>query len=94
MNPLIILIVIIIVLFCYLQIKKGTLINQTKQSSLPKKLTIEQGKPVLKKRLLQLVYSDKETANRLLHNVVKKYPHKTVNWYFEKVIHDLEQDRR
>ncbi|BAY94784.1 hypothetical protein [Tolypothrix sp. PCC 7601] len=44
--------------------------------------------------LLILVKGDVATAKRLLAQQRRKNPGKSDNWYLEKVIYDLERDRR
>lgn len=47
----------------------------------------------LQKKLMILLHDDKATANRLLSQVKRNNPNKSINWYVEKVIYDLERDR-
>ncbi|MEH1981403.1 MAG: hypothetical protein V7L27_19405 [Nostoc sp.] len=44
--------------------------------------------------LLTLLKGDVPAAKRLLIQQRRKKPGQTDNWYLEKVIHDLERDRR
>ncbi|MEM8722405.1 MAG: hypothetical protein AAGE84_24450 [Cyanobacteria bacterium P01_G01_bin.39] len=44
--------------------------------------------------LLRLLGGDKQTALRLLRNARKNNPGRSYLWYHEKVIYDLERDRR
>lgn len=44
--------------------------------------------------LLTLVKGDVATAKRLLAQQRRKQPGQSDNWYLEKVIYDLERDRR
>jgi hypothetical protein len=44
--------------------------------------------------LLVLLKNDVRTAKRLLLQQRRRQPGKTDNWYLEKVIYDLERDRR
>ena len=48
----------------------------------------------LDKQLLIMVRGDRECALRLLRNARKNNPGKSYLWYHEKVIRDLERDRR
>jgi uncharacterized protein (UPF0333 family) len=48
----------------------------------------------LEKRLLTLLYGNQEVAHRLVKSIRKKYPEKDKIWCLEKVIGDLEEDRR
>jgi len=48
----------------------------------------------LSRQLLSMVSGDKKTALRLLFHARKKNPHQSYDWYQEKVIRDLERDRR
>ena len=50
--------------------------------------------PELKRQLFSLVGGNMELADRLLANVRQKYPNESENWYWEKVIYDLERDRQ
>lgn len=48
----------------------------------------------LSKRLLLMLSGDEKAALRLLRNVRHNNPHKSYLWCQEKVIRDLERDRR
>ncbi len=48
----------------------------------------------LRRDLLALLGGNQDTANRLLSRVESSNPGRPVSWYFEKVINDLERDRR
>jgi hypothetical protein len=48
----------------------------------------------LDKQLLTMLGGDHKTALRLLRNTRKNNPGKSYLWYHEKVIRDLERDRR
>lgn len=65
------------------------------KSSLDEESTIriEQASRKLQKKLLRLLHDERDTANRLLSQVKLKNPNKSVDWYVEKVIYDLERDR-
>ncbi|GAA6622946.1 hypothetical protein [Scytonema sp. NUACC26] len=56
-------------------------------------LILPRGSRKLQKKLLLLLHDDREAANRLLTQAMLKYPNKTADWYFEKVIYDLVRDR-
>jgi hypothetical protein len=47
----------------------------------------------LEQRLITLA-GEKDTAKRLFKQLVKRYPGKSAQWYYEKAIHDLERDRK
>ena len=55
---------------------------------------IDQASPSLRKRLLKLLYNDRRTANRLIAGANVTNPGRSVNWLTEKVIYELERDRR
>ena len=48
----------------------------------------------LDQQLLILLGGDKKAALRLLRNARKHHPNRSYRWYHEKVIRDLERDRR
>lgn len=48
----------------------------------------------LDKQLLIMLGGDQKTALRLLRNARKNNPGRSYLWYHEKVIRDLERDRR
>lgn len=56
-------------------------------------IRIEQASRKLQKKLLLLLHDERATANRLLNQAKLKNPNKSVDWYVEKVIYDLERDR-
>lgn len=49
--------------------------------------------PQLASRLLSLVNGDVPTARRLIRNVNRSNPKRSVDWCLEKAIYDLERDR-
>jgi hypothetical protein len=51
-------------------------------------------KKELRADLLVLLKNDVPTARRLLNGACHRYPGRTEIWYLEKVISDLERDRR
>ncbi|MBD2388813.1 hypothetical protein [Cylindrospermum sp. FACHB-282] len=51
-------------------------------------------KQELRADLLVLLKGDAATARRLLNGACQRYPGRTEIWYLEKVISDLERDRR
>lgn len=50
--------------------------------------------PQLKRQLYRLIGGDMELADRLLTKVRQKHPNQSEDWYWEKVIYDLERDRQ
>ncbi len=48
----------------------------------------------LEQRLLKLLYGDRKAARRLIEQAKKKNPGRSENWYYEKVIDDLQCERR
>lgn len=48
----------------------------------------------LKNKLLIRVNGDRALAKRLLETARQKNPGESYDWYYEKVIYDLERDRR
>ncbi|MGL5794459.1 MAG: tetratricopeptide repeat protein, partial [Waterburya sp.] len=48
----------------------------------------------LDKKLLTMLGGDKKAALRLLRNARKNNPGRSYLWYHEKVIRDIERDRR
>ena len=54
-----------------------------------------QGRPdrQLEHRLMQLLRGDRTAAQRLLDRAREQNPGRPENWYWEKVIYDLERDR-
>ncbi|MCY6492202.1 hypothetical protein [Leptolyngbya sp. GGD] len=51
-------------------------------------------KPAIQQRLYQLVYGDRAMAERLLRQARLRYPDRSEQWIWEKVVLDLERDRR
>lgn len=47
----------------------------------------------LQKKLMRLLHDDRDTANRLVSQVKMKNPNRSIDWYVDKVIYDLERDR-
>jgi len=75
------LIAIALIYFLFQQIQKQQKIN----------LKLDRSRD---KELLKLLGGDQKTALRLLRNARKNHPGRSYLWYHEKVIHDLERDRR
>jgi hypothetical protein len=48
----------------------------------------------LQKKLLRMLHHDQATVDRLLSSAELKHPGRSQQWYLEKVIYDLERDRR
>lgn len=72
------------------------LLNQNRDetgSNWKKSDSINQTKYRLQKKLMSLVKSP-ETAKRLFLSTQTKYPERSANWLLEKIIYDLERDRR
>lgn len=44
-------------------------------------------------KLLRLLHNDRHTANRLIALAKARNPDKSIDWWVEKVIFDLERDR-
>jgi hypothetical protein len=56
-------------------------------------LLLDRVSPKLRQQLLRLI-NNKQTANRLLTGTLAKYGDHSPNWLAEKVIYDLQRDRR
>jgi hypothetical protein len=48
----------------------------------------------LQKKLLRMLHHDQATLDRLLRAAEYRHPGRSQQWYLEKVIYDLERDRR
>lgn len=62
------------------------------QNSQPQALRRQEQR--LLRRLLTMLGGDQNTAHRLLAAIKKKFPDQANEWHLEKVISDLERDRR
>jgi hypothetical protein len=67
--------------------------NPLKLPKLSKHSTLEVFEST-EKRLYSLVGGNKKTATRLLESVRDRNPGRSEQWIWEKVIYDLERDRR
>jgi len=45
-------------------------------------------------KLMRMLNGDRATANRLIEREKYKNPGRSENWYWEKVLFDLQRDRR
>ncbi|WP_017316248.1 hypothetical protein [Mastigocladopsis repens] len=63
------------------------------QKSKTDTILLKQASRRLQQKLLSLLHNDWDAANRLLAKVKMKNPNRSVDWYVEKVIYDLERDR-
>jgi tetratricopeptide (TPR) repeat protein len=57
------------------------------------KIRFDQASRELQNKLMNLLHGDRELAIRLLSQVKTNNPDRSIDWYFEKVIYDLERDR-
>jgi len=55
-------------------------------------IRIEQVPRPLQKKLLLLLHGDRQAANRLLSAAKDRNPGRTIQWYAEKVLFDLQRD--
>ncbi|MGL4619754.1 hypothetical protein [Chroococcidiopsis sp.] len=55
-------------------------------------IRIEQVSRPLQKKLLLLLHGDRQAANRLLSAAKDRNPGRTIQWYAEKVLFDLQRD--
>ena len=53
----------------------------------------QRANPLLASRLVELLNGDTATARRLLRNINRTNPGRSVDWCLEKAIFDLERDR-
>jgi uncharacterized membrane-anchored protein YhcB (DUF1043 family) len=49
--------------------------------------------PETRRRTIVIAGHDMERVNRLLDNVRRNYPDKSEQWYWEKILYDMERDR-
>jgi len=63
-------------------------------SAIPSPANVSTKARQLQSRLLVLLNGDRKIAERLLAQVQKAHPGRSEEWWLEKVIHDLERDRR
>ena len=68
--------------------------NRASNASNEKEIRIEQVSRQLQNKLLLLLNGDRNTANRLLNLAKTRNPQKSDQWCVEKVILDLQRDRR
>ncbi len=71
-------------------------IKKSVQKNVPPKTNtlVNSGNNHLRKKLIGLLHGDVDAANRLIAHCQKNHPNKSIDWYLEKVIWDLEKDRR
>lgn len=63
-------------------------------ASRTKKQTTAPYDPPTKRYLIQLLHGDRQAVERLMDSARARQPGKPECWYAEKVLHDLERDRR
>lgn len=73
--------------------QRGTLVLATKPPS-KKSRSTKASDSKLKKQLIKLLHGDREGVERLIKLEQRRQPGKPLKWYEEKVLHDLERDRR
>lgn len=71
-----------------------SLMNKTRYSPKSQENTIQfnHASRELQNKLLRLLHGDRGAAFRLLSQVKMRNPGRATNWYFEKVIYDLQRD--
>ncbi len=73
---------------------KSVALNSTNESNRSQENTnYHLSNPALRARLIRLLQGDRAAEERLLYQAQIKYPGKSIDWYLEKVIWDLERDR-
>ena len=55
-------------------------------------IRLEQAPRPLQRKLLLLLHGDRQAANRLLSAAKERNPGRTIQWYAEKVLFDLQRD--
>ncbi len=68
--------------------------NYKPQGKVSRSFRTDRGNRRLQSKLLTLLCGDTATAKRLLKQQRQLRPGESDNWYLEKVIYDLERDRR
>lgn len=69
--------------------------SRGRQQTMPRKLWgTSPASQQLHSKLLRLLRGDRKAANRLLEHVRYMHPGRSERWYYEKVIYDLQRDRR
>jgi folylpolyglutamate synthase/dihydropteroate synthase len=69
----------------------GNNTSRQKQSA-NNSIYLNQANSKQRKLLLRLLHNDVQAANRLLAFQAQKHPSKSIDWYMEKVIYDLQRD--
>ena len=87
MERLVILVLLVILFFLFYILFKEI----KRQQKAKAKYKLDRG---LNQKLLIMLNGDKKAALRLLRGVHQNNPGKSYVWYQEKVIRDLERDRR
>ena len=69
--------------------------HPNRRRSKPKQL-VHASRPDKQKqrRLLMLLAGNQNAATRLVNSARQRHPGQTEDWYWEKVLYDLERDRR
>ena len=96
--------VIIALLFCLyvlLTVLIDEVKSQTQVTQKPKKMSRQRNRrkgresnSKLERKLLVMLHGNRSTAARLVNGAKQSHPNKPKDWYLEKVIGDLERDRR
>lgn len=68
--------------------------NRSSQSArFSNSTSFDQANHKLQRELLRLLHDDRQAANRLVAQVKRTHPERSINWCVEKVIYDLGRDR-
>lgn len=92
-----VLLFVFCIIFLWLEIQKQKRSKSYSKNSINiKRLPSRQANynSVIKSKLIQLLHGDRQAVERLIKSAKIKQPGKSLTWYEEKVLHDLERDRR
>lgn len=90
MQALILIIAMLVILFFLLKTRRISYPEFLRKYFTPK----QQDNSHLDRRLMKLLHGDKSAARRLIEQAKRRNPGRSEVWYYEKVISDLESDRR
>lgn len=71
--------------------KRGAIVLRSPKSGRSQKPTKDSS---TKRQLMRLLHGDRQAVERLISSAQMNQPGKSQKWYEEKVLHDLDRDRR
>ncbi|NJN74155.1 MAG: hypothetical protein HC799_15815 [Limnothrix sp. RL_2_0] len=74
--------------------KRGAIVLRSSKASRSPQSRTSTKDSSIKRQLIGLLHGDRQAVERLIDSAQTRQPGKSQKWYEEKVLHDLDRDRR